>query len=83
MGTRYKPLTVVMVCFQNDIPVFGQISEILSYNEEVLLTLSLLKTGIHTFMHTKLRKLNCIMFALAKHFNSYRVMYSHINTINF
>ena len=45
IGTKYKPGAVVLLAFENDLPVFGCIKEIISIEGGVYLVLSLLHTG--------------------------------------
>ena len=46
MGRRYKFHAIVIVCFQSDVPVFGQIQDIISIGEKFYLVLQLLKAVI-------------------------------------
>jgi len=45
-GTTYKPNCIVFVCFQEDIPVFGIIKEILSIDKIFYFVLRLLETVV-------------------------------------
>ena len=62
-GVTYKPDCIVFWCFQEDIPIFGIIKEIL-YMNKIFFVLHLLETDLLlTFMHTKLSQLHSIMHA--------------------
>ncbi len=47
MGTCYKSPAIVVVCFQSDVPVFGQIMEIIAIGDNFFLVLQLLKAVVY------------------------------------
>ena len=46
MGTCYKLHSIVVVCYQSHVPVFGQIQDIISVGDKFYLVLQLLKAVI-------------------------------------
>ncbi len=46
VGTRYQSPAIVVVCFQSDVPVFGQIQEIVGIADKFCLVLKLMKAVV-------------------------------------